>query len=156
MSKTLWPLTQYQSAVSVHPTLEALRILNLPEIDFDRDDDEDRVPANRHVSLCQALMQNFANHAVRFMANHESTLRILSIMPMYADDRRWRKKWCEEMDRDVNGHAWPAYHYVRGCVLEPTGTKLVVAHPSTSVTLDFPDLADFLSYIKEGFELLKT
>ena len=134
-----------------------MRILNLPEIDFDGDEDEDyRLPANRHVPLCQALMQNFANNAIRFMADHESALKILSIMPIYADDRRWRKQRGKEMDRDVNGHAWPEYHYVRGCVSEPTGTKVVVAHPSTSVTLDFPDLADFLSYIKEGFELLKT
>jgi len=118
-------------------------MLNLPTVEFDDENNEnERVPADRHVYFWQVLMQNFANQIFRFMTDRGSKLRVLSIKPSWPDVRDG-----EEPDIDANGHQWPEYNYTRGRFAEITGTNVVAAHPLRNVLLDFPGLVLLLKYI---------
>ncbi|KAI4638152.1 hypothetical protein J4E93_010462 [Alternaria ventricosa] len=126
------------AAVATQPVLKAFRILSLPVLEFD--DPSSERPTGRDTLFCQVVMQNLANQILRFATDRGSKLKVLSIKPSL-----------EPVDlnsgRDTNGHKWPEYHYIRGRVSDITSTDVVVAHPSKSVILDFPDLEPLLHYI---------
>jgi len=123
----------------MHPTLRAFRILNPPKVSFD-DDDYGECNPNEHRAFCQILMQDYANKIFRHMPGPASKLKVLSIKPITDETD-------EEVARDVNGHQWPVYNYVRGRLFDATGTSVIVAHPSKYITLDFPGMAFFLQHI---------
>jgi len=134
-------LTRSQAVISTHPVLNAFRILNLPTVNFGDVYDSEEVPMNEQVYSCQALMQDYANKILRFMAGRGSKLRVLIIKPssevVNADG--------DPFDVDLNGHQWPEYHYARGIFEDFTGMKGVVAHPLRDALLDFPDLGPLLN-----------
>jgi len=101
------------------------------------------VPVNQAAVFCQVAMQNFANHILRFVVDKGSNLQVLSIKPSEEAD----PAVYGTVVKDSNGHRWPEYNYIRGHTTDVTGTTTVVAHPSTNVVLDFPDLAEFMQYI---------
>ncbi|KAI4645489.1 uncharacterized protein J4E78_009401 [Alternaria triticimaculans] len=129
------------AVVSTHPVLNAFRILNLPTVNFGDVYETESVPMNEQVYSCQALMQDYANKILRFMAGRGSKLRVLIIKPssevLNADG--------DPYDVDLNGHQWPEYHYARGHLEDFTGMKGVVAHPLRDALLDFPDLGPLLN-----------
>ncbi|KAI4607080.1 hypothetical protein J4E80_009810 [Alternaria sp. BMP 0032] len=132
------------AVLSTHPRLCALRIFNLPTIEFDNVSAGETVPANRHVYFCQTLMQNFANKIFQFMADRVSNLRVLSIKSSIPEIRPNG----QGLDFDANGHIWPGYYYARRRFTDVTGMKGVVAHPLSmeNVSLDFPEASFILPY----------
>ena len=107
------------------------------------DDPSSVRPTGRDTLFCQVVMQNLANQILRFATDRGSKLKVLSLKPSLEP----ADLPVGNAGRDTNGHQWPEYHYIRGRVSDITSTDVVVAHPSKSVLLDFPDLEPLLHYI---------
>ncbi|KAL1796054.1 hypothetical protein ACET3X_006278 [Alternaria dauci] len=132
------------TVISAIPTLRALRILNIVEVDLDDDDFEKRFPSSLHLALRKIPMQKLANHILRFMTRQGSDLKVLSFKHSYLD-----MKWeIEEKFRDGKGRQWPEYHYCRGRTTDITGTNdVMIAHRSKDIVLEYPDLTRFFGHV---------
>jgi hypothetical protein len=89
-------------------------MLNLPNIDYQLETNPNPSLSNfvsiddNDAKLCRVIMQTLATQIFKYMVSRRSNIRMFVAQPTCAPNKQSRPA------RDINGHQWPEYFYMRG------------------------------------------
>jgi hypothetical protein len=136
LSQLALALTCPQVTLSTLPSLQTLRLLSLPDIEYGYS----RVPNPANfITLCDdgalttwITMQKLATQVLRTMATCGSPIKVFSSKPSIIP-RRMRLHLPSS-----DGHHWPKFNYVRGKVTDLMAKEVVIAVPLRNMDLKMP------------------
>ncbi|KAF2676220.1 hypothetical protein K458DRAFT_437389 [Lentithecium fluviatile CBS 122367] len=126
--------------IASHPKLRALRLLEMPAIDYTgyaQNGPDSAVPikpiTEAAIPLVRATMQHFASEVMQYLSSHGSHLKIL-IVGNYVVPQH-----LQSVCRDLDGQIWPWYKYIRGRTTDLQGGERIVAVPAPDAESELPD-----------------